>query len=362
MASDAHRAGGVLTVDLAALQSNYKDLAKKAGTAACGAAIKGDAYGLGLAPVAKALWQVGCRDFFVARPQEGVELRQLLRRATIYVLDGLYHGQANTYLKHDLVPALVSGAEIKHWIAHGKGRPCALHVDTGINRAGVPFAEATALAPSIREKLNITLVMSHLACADAPAHKMNRQQLQRFKALLPHFPGVPASLANSSGMFLGRDYHFNLTRPGIALYGGNPCPATKNSVRSTVTLQARVLQVKAIAKGETVGYSATWTARKATRIAVLALGYRDGWPRKLSSGPKGGPSHVWLKGHRCPVIGRVSMDMTVVELPPSCRVKAGDFAEMLGPHIPVDQVAGWAGTISYEVLTHLGNRYTRNYV
>jgi alanine racemase len=353
-------AGAVLTIDVAALASNYRKLAKQSGKAACGAAIKGEAYGLGLGPVAKTLWREGCRHYFVARPQEGADLRQVLPKADIYVLDGLYDGAAPYYLKHNLRPALVSAEEMKAWSQAGRGHPCAIHVDTGINRAGIPLRNLAAHEKILRT-LNISLLMSHLACSDEPGHAMNHQQLAQFNAARKLLPGVPVSLANSGGVFLGKDFAFNITRPGIALYGANPTPHTKNPMKPVASLKLRVLQVKTIAKGETVGYSATWAAPRETRIAIVAAGYRDGLPRKLSSSPQGGPAQMWVGGRRCPIVGRVSMDMTVLDVTEAKRVRAGDFAEVFGPHISVDEVAGWADTISYEVLTHLGNRYARVY-
>jgi alanine racemase len=349
----------LLSIDLAALRANFKTLKRLSGKADCGVAIKGGAYGIGLVEAARALWQAGCRHFFVARPQEGAELRAVLPKALIYVLDGLYAGQAPYYTKHQLRPALVSADEIRDWAKQGKGQPCAIHVDTGINRAALPFNEFEKLAPKLQQMVNVQLLMSHLACSDEPDHTMNQQQLKRFQKVRAHLPDVPASLVNSGGIFLGPDYAFDLTRAGIAMYGANPTPHRANPMRVVTTLKVRVLQVKTIAKGEHVGYSATWTAPRDTKIAIIAAGYRDGIPRKLSSG-KGKPdAQVWIGGRTCPIIGRVSMDMMGVDVTDAGRVRAGDYAEIFGPRISVDQTAASAETISYEVLTRLGNRYTR---
>jgi alanine racemase len=348
-----------LTIDLAALRSNYRLLAKKSGRAVTGVAIKGESYGLGLETVARTLWDEGARDFFVARPDEGETLRGILKRANIYVLDGLYQGEAGYYVKHDLRPALTTLAQAKEWKRSGKGKPAAFHVDTGINRAGMTgddyFDSLKLLTPS--------LLMSHLACADDPQHKMNKAQWLRFGALRKLAPHVPASFANSSGIFLGEAYHFDLTRPGVALYGGNPTPHKKNPMKPVAHLEARILQLRDVKKGETVGYSATWTASKATRVAVVAAGYRDGIPRKLSSSQPKGPAQVVIGGVRCPIIGRVSMDMTCVDVSrvPAAKLARATAAEFFGRSISVDEAAGWAGTISYELLNHLGNRYTRVY-
>lgn len=362
-------AGALLTIDLNALMANWRLLAERAAPAECGAAVKGDAYGLGVAPVARGLWEAGCRSFFVARPKEGEELRTILRSATIYVLDGLFSGQAEFYARLDLRPALISHDEAREWAAFGRvyGRklPCAIHVDTGINRLGFAPDELRALLDDsvTTRDLDITLIMSHLACADEPHHPLNRIQLARFRDARALLPGMPASLANSSGIFLGADYCGDLVRPGIALYGGNPVAPAANPMQPVVSLEATVMQIRDIAAGDSVGYGATWTAQRPSRIAVLGAGYKDGVPRALGAPASGGPAQVYLAGKRCPVIGRISMDMTAIDVTDvdAERVMRGTRAEILGAHIAIDEVAAWAGTISYELLTRLGNRYARQY-
>jgi len=362
-------AGAVLSIDLGALQANYRALSKKAGKAACGAAVKGNAYGLGVEPISKALWEAGCRHFFVARPVEGEDLRRLLPDATIYVLDGLFPGQSEYYALHGLCPALISLDEVREWAAfgrrYGRALPCAIHVDTGINRLGLTLADFDTLLADdfLRAGLDITLLMSHLACADDPKHPLNTVQAKRFAALRKKLPGVPASLANSSGIFLGKDFTNDLCRPGIALYGGNPTPGKKNPMKAVATLEGTVLQVRDVKKGETVGYSATWKAPRDSRIAILGAGYKDGVPRHLSSKQKDGPAQVLVAGKRCPIVGRVSMDMMAIDVTalPAAKVARGTRAEILGPRLSIDEVAGWAGTISYELLTRLGSRYARLY-
>lgn len=362
-------AGAVLTIDLVALKENWKTLRARSGAAECGAAVKGNAYGLGIAPVARALWDAGCRSYFVARPKEGEELRALLPEATIYVLDGLFAGQAEFYAKRNLCPALISIEEAREWAGFGRvyGRqlPCALHVDTGINRLGFSLAEFEALLADrfLMEGLNVSLLMSHLACADDPPHPMNSRQAEAFRAVRARLPGVPASLANSSGIFLGDGFTHDLIRPGIALYGGNPTPGSANPMQAVAHLAGTVMQVRDVAVGETVGYSATWTAARPSRVAILGAGYKDGVPRALSSRAADGPAKVFINGRRCPVIGRVSMDMMgvdVTELAPE-SVTRGTRAELLGANILIDEAAAWADTISYELLTRLGSRYARLY-
>lgn len=362
-------AGAVLTIDLVAVKENWRRLKAKAGRADCGAAVKGNAYGLGITPVARALWEAGCRSYFVARPKEGEELRAILPGATIYVLDGLFAGQAEFYAKLELRPALITLAEAREWAAFGRvyGRklPCAIHVDTGINRLGFSIAELDALLEDrfTLEGLNVSLVMSHLACADDPPHPLNARQAQAFRAVRAKFPGVPASLANSSGIFLGDDFTHDLVRPGIALYGGNPTLNVANPMHAVAILEGAVMQLRDVGAGDTVGYSATWQARHPARIAILGAGYKDGVPRTLSSRQQDGPAQVFINGQRCPIIGRVSMDMMAIDVTalPEGSVTRGTRAEILGRNIPIDEAASWAGTISYELLTRLGSRYARLY-
>jgi alanine racemase len=357
--------GATATIDLATLKANYLVLARKAKTAHTAAAIKAEAYGLGVKPVAKTLWNAGCRSFYVARPEEGATLRAILPRAAITILDGLYEGHAAFYRKHKLVPALTTVSQIRDWARNGKGEPCTLHVDTGINRAGLQPAEWLAFTgdEKLLRTLNIRMLMSHLACGDDNQSPMNQQQLEKFKAIHAGVPHLKASLSNSPGIFLGKPYHFNEVRPGVALYGGNPTPFQKNPMKPVVTLEARILQVRNIQPGETVGYSATWTASRPSRIAIVAAGYADGIARKLSSHQPNGPAQVAIAGLRCPIVGRVSMDMMTIDVTdvPERKLAKTTHAELFGKHISVDEAAGWAGTISYELLTHLGKRYARVY-
>lgn len=362
-------AGAILSIDLMALQANYRALAARAGPAECGAAVKGNAYGLGIEPVARALWNASCRTFFVARAHEGETLRTLLPEALIYVLDGLVPGQAEYYAKHDLRPALIAVEEAREWAAFGRqyGRKlaCALHVDTGINRLGLTMQGFAAVTGDsfLMEGLNVSLLMSHLACADAPDHPLNEKQRKRFEEVRRLLPGVRASLANSSGIYLGKAYAHDLVRPGISLYGGNPIAPKRNPMKAVAQLEGSVLQVRHVKKGEAVGYSATWKATRDSTIAILGAGYKDGVPRHLSSARAGGPAQVWIGGRRCPVVGRISMDMMAVDVTgvaPS-RLHRGMLAEIFGSRIGIDETAGWAGTISYEILTRLGSRYARVY-
>jgi alanine racemase len=359
-AMDTSLHSGLVEINLAALKSNWLALKAVAHGAEVAAPIKGEAYGLGLAPCAKALWSAGCRSFYVARPTEGETLRAVLPDASITVLDGLYLNQSAYYLKHRLIPAITSPAQAGEWANGGQGAPCTLHVDTGINRLGLSIAEYAGILKN-HPKLNIAFVMSHLACSDEPAHPMNEVQRKRFDEIRTLAPHIKASFANSSGIYLGKSYTHDQVRPGVALYGGNPLPGHANPMQVVATLKARVMQIRELAPGDTLGYSATWTPSRPTRVALLGAGYRDGIPRKLSSIRHDGPGHVFLNGKRCPIVGRVSMDMMAVNVS-NVTAETSDWAEIFGKNISVDEAAGWAQTISYELLTHLGNRYARNYV
>lgn len=366
---DEDLAGAVLSIDLAAVQENWRLLQQRAGRAECAAAVKADAYGLGMVPVCRALWAAGCRSFFVARPREGERLRTILDEATIYVLDGLFAGEPGHFERFALRPALISIDEARSWAAwcrsRGRRLPCAVHVDTGINRLGFTPQAVTDLVAdtATRDDLAVALVMSHLACADEPAHPMNAAQRDAFRVIRGRLPGVPASLAASSGIFLGADYTLDMVRPGLAVYGGNPTPAAANPMRPVMRLDGVVLQVREVDRGGTVGYGATWQALRPSRIALVGAGYTDGIPRGFSSSPDEPSAEVAIGGVRCPVVGRVSMDMLAVDvtlLEPDSVVQ-GTRAEIIGPSIPIDEAAGWAETIGYELFARLGSRFARRY-
>ncbi len=362
-------AGGVLAIDLKALADNWRFMAEKAEPATCAATVKADGYGLGLEPVVTTLWGAGCRTFFVALPHEGAALREILPEAVIYVLDGLLQGQAAYYGEHSLRPALASLDEIREWADYCQAQqarlPAAVHVDTGISRLGLSEAEVRSLAESsaLLGAFRVTLVMSHLACGDEPGHEMNEIQRKRFEVLRAMLPDAPASLANSPGTFLGEGFTYDLVRPGIALYGGNPFASRPNPMKPVVSLYAPILQLRSLAKGETVGYGATWKAGRPSRIAILGVGYADGYLRSLSWPAHDGPAQVCIGGSYAPVVGRVSMDTICVDVTDVDEdfLQRGVRAEIMGAHITVDEVAKWAGTIAYEILTSLGMRYTRLY-
>lgn len=362
-------AAAVLTIDLTALQKNWRNLAKQAAPAECAAVVKADAYGLGIGACASALWAAGCRTFFVALPQEGVALRAVVPEAAIHVLDGLLPELGQLYAAHELIPALASLDELAEWtmIARQQGRRlnAALHVDSGINRLGLSRAEVETLAagPDRLDAIEVTLVLSHLACGDDPGAEMNARQRHTFEDLRALLPHGPASLANSAAVFLGEEFAYDLVRAGVALYGGNPFSHRPNPMAPVAHLYATILQVRHIAVGEAVGYGAEWRAERPSRIGVIGVGYGDGFPRALSRGSPDDPAQVYVAGHFAPVVGRISMDLITIDLTdvPDQAVRRGARVELLGDHITVDDVAHWAGTIPYEILTGLGSRFSRLY-
>ncbi len=350
-----------LTVDLDALADNWRLLATASGPAETAAAVKADAYGTGLAPAATALHRAGCRTFFVALPAEGLALRAALPEATIYVLGGYLGRAAGLYRRHRLQPVLGDMAEIDEWLADaGADAPApAIHVDTGINRLGLPVGAARALSGDHERMAALApaLVMSHFACADDPGHPLNGRQVACFSEVRGWFPGVAASLANSAGIGFGAAARFDLTRPGISLYGGRARERDDHPVRPVITLTAEVLTVREVPAGESVGYGATATVSRPSRVAIVSLGYADGYPRRLASDG----AEAAVRGRRFPLIGRVSMDLLAVDVTDGPDVRRGDRAELIGPAVPLAEVADRAGTIGYEILTSLGCRFERRY-
>ncbi|MCK0195410.1 alanine racemase [Ancylobacter sp. 6x-1] len=357
--------GGRLTVDGTALAENYREIAARVAPAQCAAVLKADAYGVGLEPAAATFWRAGARVFFVALPIEGRRLRTALPDATIYVLNGLFEGSEPVFGTHDLRPVLGSVEEIARWeafcAAQGEALPAAVHVDTGMNRLGLAPAEAIGLADRRNEVgFTLALLLSHLACADEPLHPLTARQLEDFQAIAALFPGVPASLANSAGALGDRALHFDLVRPGIALYGGR-ARADQLPLRPVVTLELRIAQIRTVHEGEAVGYGAAERVRRLSRVAVLSAGYADGLPRFAGGSDLKRGACVLVAGRRCPLVGRISMDLLAVDITdvPEDDVHAGDFVTALGGGIGVDDWAVHGGTIGYEVLTSLGRRYHR---
>ncbi len=360
-------AGGILTVDLGAIAANWQLLGRRSLPAEVAAVVKADAYGCGLEPVASALRRAGCKTFFVATLGEGRRLRAIAPEAAIYVLNGFLPGTGPACAECRLQPVIGNLAELAEWDtfrgASGWHGEMALHVDTGMNRLGMSVAEAGALAPRLeRQHHGITLVMSHLVAAEIADHPLNAQQIDAFREVRRLFRGVTASLANSSGIFLGPAAQFDLVRPGVALYGANPTPGSANPMRPVVELKGRVMQVRPIQRDQTVGYGATWTARRASRIAIVAVGYADGYLRAASAADGVAGGEAVVAGQRCPIAGRVSMDLLALDVTEiGGGVRRGDLVTLLGDGIGVDDLAAFGSTIAYEVLTSLGRRYHRVY-
>ena len=352
-----------LIIDLAALVANWRSLAARIAPAACAAVVKADAYGVGTEQASKALFEAGCRVFFVAQASEGVRVRAIVGAdPVIYVLNGLIEGagRLDPYAAHDLRPVLGSLEDLRLWSASGLGGriKAALHVDSGMNRLGLPQAQALALSGTP----GIALVMSHFVSSEAPMDPLNAQQIARFEAVRAAFPGLQASMANSAGLFLPQRPFYDLARPGYALYGGNPTPDAPNPMRAVVTLRAPIIQTREIGVGESVGYNATWSARRVSRLATIGVGYADGLLRALMGTDARTGGEAMVAGVRCPFAGRVSMDLTVIDVTDvPGGVRPGDLVELLGDAITVDDMAARAGTIGYEILTNLGRRYARTY-
>ena len=365
--TDQHpiRAGALLSIDLDALCDNWRSLKARLASAECAAVVKADAYGLGAARVAPALYRAGCRNFFVAHLNEGIALRPALPAdASIYVLHGPHPGDEREFVHHRLVPVLNSLPQLGAWQSLARDLdtvlPAILQVDTGMARLGLALDEfeRVASSPALLLGLSLKFIISHLASAEDQDNPANPLQLARFREAMARLPGVPGSLANSSGIFLGDDYHFNLVRPGAALYGVAPVAGQANPMRPVIRLQGKVLQTRTIAAGTAVGYSHTWTAPHPSRIATVAVGYADGYLRSLSN-----RGTVSCDGIPLPLIGNISMDTLIADITdlPEGRIAEGELLDLADPLNGVDAIAARAGTIGYEILTSLGRRYARRY-
>lgn len=359
-------AGGVLTIDLSAIFANHRALAMKVMPTECAAVVKGDAYGCGLEQVVPTLTRAGCKTFFVAHLSEARQVRALAPEAAIYVLNGFTSGSGPGFMEAYAQPVINSSVELAEWdhfVAESGWRGGAgLHVDTGMNRLGLSIDETAAVAARMQsENHGLTLLMSHFAYAERPDHPLNDQQIRQFREIRVLFRGIAATLANSSGIFLDKSAYCDMVRPGIALYGGNPTPGKPNPMKPVIDLKCRVLQVRTVARGATVGYQAAWTAKRASRLAVIAAGYADGFPRAaaMTDGTPG--REVIVAGKRCRLVGRVSMDLAAIDVSDlgEGAVRRGDMVTLIGDGLPLDEMAAQAGTVSYEVLTSLGRRFHR---
>ena len=363
------RAGAILTIDLEAIKENYRRLRQELRPVTCAAVVKADAYGLGAARVAPALAKAGVRTFFTATLDEAITVQAALEKtrpsADIFVLNGAGAGPVEDFMAHGLMPVLNSLGELETWSAAaraaGRVLPAALHVDTGMNRLGLPPAELDILAADTNRLAGIELryLISHLACAEESGHELNGLQLRRFEEARARLPSAPGSLANSSGIYLGADYHFDLARPGAALYGVNPTPDRPNPMSQVVRLQGRILQSREIDAPQSVGYGATHRVAGGSRVATVAVGYADGYLRSLSN-----RASAWIGDRKVPVIGRVSMDLITLDISdvPAEDAHVGALVDLIGPRQGLDALADSAGTIGYEILTALGARYHRLYL
>jgi alanine racemase len=356
-----------VTIDTAAIVANWQTLVKASGKAETGAVLKADSYGLGAEPVARALSRAGCRTFFVASAAEGVDLRAVVPQARIFVLLGLWPGWESSMVTANLIPVIASSEQLATFRAMGRDHGFALNFDTGMNRLGFTVEEASSLAATDRKPV---MVMSHLACSDEREHPLNIQQRESFQEVRRCFEGIESSLASSGAIYLGSDYHCDLTRPGIALFGGEPISGEANPMQPVVHAAARILQIRQAKAGDFVSYGATYRLARDSRLAIVGAGYADGWQRALSGSgirlrnalPAGG--HGVLHGQRVTIVGRVTMDLTTFDITdlPENAVKAGDYVSLFGDGITLDDAARSAGTIGYELLTSLGKRYERRYL
>lgn len=360
-------ASAVLTINLDALAGNYRFLKDKSGKAQCAAVVKADAYGLGIEDCARCFLQEGCKTFFVANLDEARRLRGVTLDADIFVMGGLFPGTSQYFTQINAMPVLNTIEDVLEWATYSEDKcsgeaPAAIQVDSGMNRLGMKKGAVEELiSEGIFNSFSLQLVMSHLACADEPDHPQNKQQLETFTEIRNLFPEIPASLCNSAGIFLGPDYHFDITRPGIALYGGRARNNANNPMKQVVRLEGRVAQVQVVPEGESVGYGAAQTTARDTLVATISLGYADGFFRYLGSTDDIQKACVYISGSPAPLIGRVSMDLITADVTEITDVRRGQLVEIIGEHVTVDDLADQAGTIGYEILTSFGNRYRRVY-
>jgi alanine racemase len=364
-------APGRLAIDLGALADNWRALARRAAPGRCAAVIKANAYGIGVSEAAPALWGAGARVFFVAHFNEGIAARRALpNEAQIYVLNGLEIGvNPADYAEHRLAPAIGSEAELERWSDFAADRdrvsPCAIHLDTGMNRLGFESLVGLRSAMEMHGRSSgADLLMSHLVSSEIPEDPLNKGQIKCFEAARAAFPSLAASFANSSAMFLEPSPIYDLARPGYAIFGGNPTPGRPNPMRAVITLTVAIQQIRSIEAGATCGYNAQWTARRPTRLATVLVGYADGLPRGAGATDGTSGAEVAVAGRRCPLVGRVSMDLAVIDITdlPEYTLRPGDPVEFFGPTIDLDAFAARSGTIGYHLLTSLGPRYRREYV
>ncbi len=365
---EAEEPNARLIIDLDAIVANWRTLAAQAAPARCAAVVKADAYGTGLAPVVTALARAGCRIFFVAQAAEAIGLRAALAEpqpTAVYVFNGFDGYGPEFYERHGLKPVLSSMPEVRSWLAFRRPLGAALHIDTGMNRLGVSEPDARTVAAACADSgKGLDMVISHFVASEVVADPLNKCQIDRFERVRASFPAVPASLANSSGIFLPSRPHFDIVRPGYALYGGNPTPGSPNPMRPVVQLLARIIQIRDTESGASVGYNAQWIAARPSRLATVNVGYADGFPRSAGTNLEWGAARAIVNGTLCPIVGRVSMDLSVIDVTAVESAAAplpGQYAELLGETLAIDDLARSANRSGYEILTGLGARYRRFY-
>lgn len=347
--------GPEVCVNLPAVARNYQLLTSRFAGSSCAGVVKANAYGLGAKEIVACLLEEGCHDFFVATLDEALELSPLLRGKRLFVFHGVGKGEEKDYIAHSIIPVLSTLEQVERWKKAGEGNPCAVQIDSGMTRLGLSLEELQNLQLAT---YNVQLLMSHLACAGDPSHPLNAVQRDVMKRARAQFPALPISLANSSGIFLSDDFHFDLARPGCALYGITPFDEGENPMENVVELTAPILQLRHVKKAVDVGYGATYTAKAGAVIATIAYGYADGMPRNL-----GNIAKVYRGDIAAPVIGRVSMDMIMADVShiPANQLHEGARVTIIGACQPVDSVARAAGTIGYEIFTRMGKRVKRTY-
>ncbi len=354
-----------LVIDLEALRENYKKIAELVHPAAVSAVVKANAYGLGVQKVAEQLFSIGCKSFFVANLEEAIELRKILPYSEIHILNGLYKGWGKLLLEYNLKPVLNNFQQMELWLKMAKlvdrPLPADIHIDTGMSRLGFLYEEIDEIAAKLtaNKLIKTDIILSHLACASDPKHPTNKAQFNKFSQLTDKFNSKRFSLSASSGIFLGKNYHFDLVRPGIAIYGGNPTPSLPNPMKQVIQLKGKIVQTSRVSKGQTIGYGATFKATVPKDVATISIGYSHGVMRSLSN-----TGRVWISEFEAPILGRISMDLITVDISkiPSELTSIGTCVNLFGAHQTVDQVAKKAGTIDYEILTGLGQTSNKEYV
>ncbi len=370
-------ASGIVTVNLSAITNNYRKIQEYCSTVdsntLVAGVVKADAYGLGMVEVASALIEAGCNIFYVATPEEGIKLRRINNDASIYILDGLFGKCEHIYNQFNLIPCLASIEQIQKWYAWGIKldcqQPCVIHFNTGINRLGIEYAEFDLLQDELIANLNVDHILSHFASADTVGDAQNFEQINEFQFITKNLPDYKRSFGNSAAITIKElqnihAYSSNILRPGIGMWGVKTTPNYPINLEPVVEISARILQVFELKSGDKVGYNHYYICHKNIRAAVVAAGYADGLFRSLSASYEKPTGQFQFGEYALPILGKISMDMTVIDIStiPEGLLKEGDFVEIVGKHISLEQLAQWSGTISYEILTNISKRFYRNYI